>query len=323
MKIKLFLTVSYFVTSAAFAQKDVKTESEVFLTELSDKACKCVDSINVYNKVKAVIATEIGDCISKEAVAYQMGIKLIGIDISKENIETNNSKKEITVNINTDESSPEYKKHYYEIERFMMANCKSMKDKIESNEMLTKHSYSEDKKAQEFYSQGLKASEKKEYAEAVVLFEKAVKKDPKFSFAWDNLGVNYRRLNNFDKAIEAYNESLKINPEGLMPLQNIAIVYQYKKQYDKAINAYIKLAEIDANNPEVYYGIGLVYALNLSEYEKGLDNACKAYNIYVEQKSPYRSDAEKLINTIFAEMKKQGKEAKFQEILEAHGIQSN
>jgi len=322
MKTKLYVSIAIFSTAISFAQKEPKSNSDDFLKEVSTNACKCVDSINVFNKVKANIASEIGGCIDKQTVVYQMGVKLMNIDISKESAEAI-SKKEIRVDINTNESSKEYKTYYYEIERFMMANCSSMKDKIESNEMLVKHSYSEDKKAQEFYSQGLKASEKQDYAQAVVLFEKAVKRDPKFSFAWDNLGVNYRRLNNFDKAIEAYNESLKINPDGLMPLQNIAIVYQYKKEYDKAINAYIKLATVDVDNPEVYYGMGVTYALSLNEYEKGLENACKAYNIYVEQKSPYRSDAEKLINTIYSEMKKQGKETKFNEILEANNINSN
>jgi hypothetical protein len=40
----------------------------------------------------------------------------------------------------------------------------------------------------------------------------------------------------------------------------------------------------------------------------------------VEQKSPYRTDAEKMINAIYAEMKKQDKENKFNEILKANHI---
>ena len=44
------------------------------------------------------------------------------------------------------------------------------------------------------------------------------------------------------------------------------------------------------------------------------------YNLYVEQKSPYRSDAETLINRVNKEMKKQGKEAIFNEILKKNHI---
>lgn len=154
-------------------------------------------------------------------------------------------------------------------------------------------------------------------------FEKAVKEDSEFAFAWDNLGVNYRRLKNYDKAIECYKKSLEIDPKGLMPLQNMALVYQYKKEYNKAIESYGKLAELDKNNPEVFYGIGNVYIVNLQDYEKGLDYMCKAYNLYVYLKSPYRSDAEKLISFVFVEMKKQGKEEKFNQILKNNNISQN
>ena len=163
-------------------------------------------------------------------------------------------------------------------------------------------------------------SKKENFEKAVQYFEKAVNEDPEFAFAWDNLGLNYRRLNKFDKAIVSYRKSLEIDPNGLMPLQNIAIVYQYKKEYLNAINAYEKLAQIDKNNPEIFYGIGNVYATNLNDYEKGLENMCKAYNMYIEQKSPYRTDAEKIINVIYTEMKKQGKEDKFNQILKANNI---
>ena len=50
---------------------------------------------------------------------------------------------------------------------------------------------------------------------------------------------------------------------------------------------------------------------------------CKAYNIYKENKSPYRSDAEYFINTIFELMKEQNKEDRFNEILKSHNIEFN
>lgn len=134
----------------------------------------------------------------------------------------------------------------------MMTNCASLKEKMASNEKQSSKSFSDNKKATEFYSKGLNESKNKNYEKAVEYFEIAVKEDPEFTFAWDNLGINYRRLKNFDKAIEAYKKSLEIDPNGLMPLQNIAVVYQYKKEYYKAIKAYEKLAEIDKNNPEVF-----------------------------------------------------------------------
>jgi tetratricopeptide (TPR) repeat protein len=103
----------------------------------------------------------------------------------------------------------------------------------------------------------------------------------------------------------------------------MAVAYQYKKEYKNAIGCYERLIEIDENNPEIYYGIGQVYAIYLNDMEKGLDNMCKAYNLYIAQSSPYRTDAEKLINAIYGEMKKQGKEERFMEILKENNISPN
>ena len=189
-----------------------------------------------------------------------------------------------------------------------MENCIFLNEKIKNNEEQSNKSFSKNQKAIDLYSQGIDESKKENFKKAIEYFEKALKIDPEFAFAWDNLGVSYRELNNYDKALESYEKSLEIDPKGITPLQNIAVVYQYKKEYQKAIETYKKLAEIDINNPEIYYGIGQIYSLYLNDYEKGLDNMCKAYNMYIKQKSPYRNDAEKVINLIYSEMKKQGKE---------------
>lgn len=322
---KKFLSIIIFISiySIGVSQESKKSSSETLLKELAENGCKCIDSINTFNKTKVEVASEISECIKKQTGALQMGSKLMNIDDLKENAEVIDGKKQINISININENSDEYKSYYYELERYMMTNCTSLKEKIASNEKLSAKSISENEKAIEFYSKGLKEAKKENYEKAAGYFEKAVKEDPEFAFAWDNLGINYRRLNNFDKAIECYKKSLEIDPKGLMPLQNIAIAYQYKKEYSQAIEAYEKLAEIDKNNPEVYYGIGNVYASNLNDYEKGLDYMCKAYNMYIEQKSPYRADAEKMINMIYVEMKKQGKEEEFNNILKANNISQN
>jgi tetratricopeptide (TPR) repeat protein len=319
LSVIIFISICY----AGVSQESKKSESEELLKQFADNGCKCVDSINPFGMSKVEIAQEISACISKQAGAYQMSSKLMGIDDLTEDAEIVDGKKQINISVNLNENSEEYKKFYYELERYMMANCSSLEEKISSNEILSSKSLSENERAMEFYSKGLKEVKKENYEKAVEYFGKAVKEDPEFAFAWDNLGVNYRRLNNFDKAIECYTKSLEIDPNGLMPLQNIAVAYQYKKEYSKAIEAYEKLAKIDKNNPEVYYGIGNVYASNLNDYEKGLDNMCKAYNLYIELKSPYRADAEQMINIIYTEMKKQGKEKEFNKILKANNISQN
>jgi tetratricopeptide (TPR) repeat protein len=204
-----------------------------------------------------------------------------------------------------------------------MGNCSAVKEKVAAAEKQSTKSVSTNKKALGFYSLGLQETKKENFQKAAEYFEKAVQEDPEFAFAWDNLGISYRRLDNYVKAIFAHSKSIAIDPNGLMPLQNIAVAYVHKKEFDTAIKAYEKLAEVDKNNPEVFYGLGNVLAMDLKEYEKGLDNMCKAYNLYIEQKSPYRTDAETIIRLIYVELKKQGKESQFNTILNDNHINQN
>lgn len=293
-------------------------KTEKLLKELSDNGCKCIDTIKTTNKTKEEISKDINRCINAQAGAYQLGSKMMEINLS--NLVRKDSKVTVNIAINSNEESKEYKNYYYEIERYLMVNCKSIKRKIAASDIENYFSMSKNPEAKKLYFKGIDQYKKQNYQKAISYFEKALKIDSLFAFAWDNMGICLRKLDKYDDAIYAYNKSLELDPLGLMPLQNIAVAYKYKKEYQKALAAYETLAELDSKNPEVYYGIGLLYAYSLNDLEKGLDNICKAYTYYIAQKSPYRTDAEKLINMIYADMKKQGKETAFDEILKNNNI---
>lgn len=305
------------------SQETKKTNT--LLKELAENGCNCVDSINTYNKTPQEISKEINKCIDDQVGAYQLGSKLMGIDLSEVSSKDKGKTKgiEINIEINSDKDSKDYKDSYYEVERYMMNSCKSLKIKVASSDLENYYSVSKNPEAKKLYSKGVKEMEKENYAKAITYFEKAIEVDSLFAFAWDNVGICNRKLNNYDKAIYAYTKSLELDALGIMPLQNIAVAYKYKKEFDKAISAYERLAELDSKNPEVYYGIGETYSLYLKEYEKGLENMCKAYNLYIQQKSPYRADAEKIIGIIYSEMKKQEKEERFKTILKENNITTN
>jgi len=303
---------------------EVQIDKKKLLAELSQSACKCIDSIETAEKSKDSISSEIHNCIDKHVGAYQMGVKLASIkDLEKTAKTGDDGKKQIDISINVNPNSNEYKEYYYEMERYLVVNCPSVKKKIAANDKVSEKSISKNSDAIKYYNMGLAESRKEDYEKAIEYYKKAVVFDPEFAFAYDNIGISYRKLNKFDEAIEAYEKSLKIDPKGATPLQNIAVAYLYKKDYKKAVKAYEKLAELDDQNPEVYYGIGNIYTQYLFEYEKALENLCQAYNLYVAQKSPYRTDAETLIQIVYREMKKQGKEALFNSILEKHHISGN
>lgn len=329
MKPLFSLLLLSFSISVGFSQettsvyKGTKFDKKQFLKELSENACKCIDSISTYNKIADSVSSEIHKCIDKQVGAYQMGTKLASIQNLDEVKEGDDGKKSVNITINVNPNSKEYRQYYYEIEKHLMANCAIIKSKIESNDVISEGSRSNNSEAIKYYNLGIDESGKENYEKAIEYYKKAVVFDPNFAFAYDNIGICSRKLNKYDDAIDAYEKSLKIDPNGLTPLQNIAVAYIYKKDYKKGVKAYEKLAKLDSKNPEVYYGIGNIYAQYLFEYEKALENLCQAYNIYVDQKSPYRTDAETLINIVYAAMKKDGKEKIFNEILAKYNISQN
>ncbi len=291
---------------------DTLVKPEEILFESSTLACKCIDSIPAINKSTKEKSIQIRKCIDDQVIAYQSAVKLSLIVYTEPTDSLN-----ISINVNPE--SKEYKKYYYEIERDLMDNCSSLKNLIGSNDVEGKNSFSKNPDAIDAYNDGLKWLNANDYEKALPYFQKAVEIDANFAFAWDNLGIIHRNLGNYKEAIKAYKKSIDINEINRTPLQNLALVYMFQEKYKKAIRTYKKLGKINEDNPEVFYGIGNAYK-NLEEYEKSLDNMCKAYNLYISQNSPYRTDAEKIINILYKKMKSDGKENRFKEILKSNNI---
>jgi len=321
MKKNILLLIALCFSIITYGQKDKNEKAKQdLLQDVSNNACKCIDSIEVFDRTKDDVTNNISKCIDKQVSIYQITMKLMNMKELADNAEEKDGKKQINLSINMDKNSPEYKEYYFKIERDLMTNCKPMQVKIATYDKVNEKSLSQNPQAMEFYSKGLKLTEKEKYKDAIEYYQQAVALDPNFAFAWDNIGLCNRRLGNYDDALAAYNKSLSIDPTGDMPLQNIPIVYTYKGDYDKAISAYEKLLFYDKNNPEAYYGIGQIYYEYKKDYETSLGYMCKAYNLYIQQKSPYRTDAETIIRYIYAKMKEQNKEDVFNSILKENNI---
>lgn len=287
------------------------TNRNKIIKQVRDEACNCIEKISLTGKSAAQLAKEVSVCIESQVNSYEMLVQMA------ESLENPGKNATITV---TSPGSEQYKKYYYKLETALADSCSAMRQVVSNSNEESENSSSKDPKAVKYYEEGVDYMKQQEYKKAVSNFKKAVEADSMFSFAWDNLGVCNRKLGNLDDALHAYRQSLKINPYGKLPLQNIPIVYMYKKEYDKAIQEYQHLANVYPDDPETFYGIGNILVTYKEEYEEGLRNMCKAYNMYIQLKSPYRVDAEKQINFIYAKLKEAGKEKLFFEILKENGI---
>ena len=294
------------------------------INKIADDACQCISKIDLKldhdEKSK-----EIKTCISDAIMSAQLQEKLLGLvnqtkdtlnkvdDISK--IDTLTIGGDINIVLNDEEN-------YEEIETYLYDNCPAMKDVYFTVNKTHENSFSDHKKALKFYNEGQVAFGKEEYLKAITLFNKAVKNDESFAFAWDNLGYSYRKIGNYEMAITCYKKSLELDPRGEMPLQNLPVAYELNNDIDGAISAYEKFAEVYEDNPEAPYGLGRMY-IQREEYDKALENMFKAYLLYDEMNSPYKIDAQKNIQIIFDALKKQDKLDLFYDIAKKYNIEVN
>src|SRR5690606_34902483 len=165
-------------------------------------------------------------------------------------------KQDVNIEIGTQKGSPEYSKAYKEIERRLLESCENIEYAINNHDKLNDNSVSEDPEARRYYNVGMEEAKDGNCERAIDYYKEAVRIDGNFAFAWDNMGICYRRLEQYDKAIESYEKSLSISPGGRMPLQNLAIVYEYREEYQNAVDAYKRMGEYFPDAPEVLYGLG-------------------------------------------------------------------
>ena len=125
------------------------------------------------------------DCIAEISLEADDKNELIAncISLSLEKLETNQQ--------STSEQSPEL--YYKKIENYLVQNCESLKNIAFSENKKFKHASSENVLAQLAYDDGMEYINNGDAENAIQKFQKAVGIDPNFAFAWDNLGISYRK----------------------------------------------------------------------------------------------------------------------------------
>jgi len=148
--------------------------------------------------------------------------------------------------------------------------------------------------AMKYYEQALDHHSKDDLKGAIKLYKKAVKEEPQFAEAYDNMGVCYRRLGDFKNAISNYEKSIEIYPEGVMAHLNLGIIYGIQKDYSSALAEYKTVQDLESDNPEGYYGTIDIY-LNKGDYKLAIENSIKTLEIYEATESPHLPEAQYLL----------------------------
>jgi len=86
------------------------------------------------------------------------------------------------------------------------------------------------------YEKGISDLKKKEYKEAAIHFQDAVKKEIRLDQAYRGLGISYFEMGAYDKAVVAFESAIEEGTEKTDTLCNLlGSCYMQTEQYDKAI----------------------------------------------------------------------------------------
>ena len=143
----------------------------------------------------------------------------------------------------------------------------------------------------EYFDQGNKLRDRKKYSEAVVLFEKAIKINPNYFEAYNNLGTVLIILGKREKAIKNFIKAIEISPKYTRAHFNLAISINFNKESKELKAMELLTKEKDLNkDDQIYLNFALGKANeDLKSYDKayqywklGNDLLRSQYNYSIE-----------------------------------------
>ena len=144
--------------------------------------------------------------------------------------------------------------------------------------------------AMQCYNSGYMEFHKENYSVAISLYRRAIQLDSNYTDAIDNLGLTYRRINNFDSAEYFYKLSIIKLPSNELAWSNLGLVYLFKDDLKQAKSIYKQLIKISPNYGDGYYQLAEVY-LRENNSDSAIIYSLKAYNIWKDNNSSYAGDA--------------------------------
>ncbi|MFB2897725.1 tetratricopeptide repeat protein [Aerosakkonemataceae cyanobacterium BLCC-F50] len=107
--------------------------------------------------------------------------------------------------------------------------------------------------AQEYYELGSIYLDKKLFAQSINVFQKALKESENEdaenkALIYNGLGFSYFAQEQYDLAIRQYKEALKLNPQYVTAINNLGHAYEKKKLTAPALQAYEDVLKIEPNN---------------------------------------------------------------------------
>ncbi len=134
------------------------------------------------------------------------------------------------------------------------------------------------KKAIKSNNKGCLFIEQNRISSAEKCFKKAVKLNPNYVEAYNNLGNTLKQLGKIDDAFAVYQKAIAINPDLAETYANLAGIQQQRNQPKAALENYNKAVQLKSDDAEVYYNQGKMLCLT-GQFEVALESFNKAIEL--------------------------------------------
>ena len=130
--------------------------------------------------------------------------------------------------------------------------------------------------------EGKKYAVNQKWQEAIDLYTKAIKQDPRYAYAFVSRGIAYASIGELDRAVSNFSDALKVDPKYTEVYNNRGVVLEYMGRYNRAVEDLTKAIECDPTFAQLYYNRGLAYS-----YKGRHDMAIPDFNKAIELKPDY------------------------------------
>jgi tetratricopeptide (TPR) repeat protein len=124
--------------------------------------------------------------------------------------------------------------------------------------------------------------------EAINYCNKAISLYPGLTEAYNNKGLAYDKLKQYDQSIENYNKAIQLDPRYASAYNNRGMSYHSLKKYQQAIEDYNKALSLQPDFAYVYSNRGSAYFM-LGQYENAIEDYDKAIQRQPDYASAYKN----------------------------------
>jgi len=133
------------------------------------------------------------------------------------------------------------------------------------------------KKAFKEFQKAAEEGARGNHAGAVGYLKKAIAEQPNYFEAYNNLGVQYQKLNRLQDAVEAYSKAAALRSQSIRPQINLGTVYLNLGQVDTAIQHFQTALDLNLNSVPAHLGLGQAFfqKKDLASAEEHLETATR------------------------------------------------